>query len=269
MSLPAQGYIDKKRPALKKSRSQGWSWPRLVAVQPKKSASASLYTPDEQSEASPTTAGGDPDHQNSPQSPHHSPQSPTSSNTESAAPFGGAVVSDHRNVQQAESEIEQNAEGETALAGNDSQHVKAAGQSQVDEGAHLQHAKEDNPQQTKDSSQQHVDEGVQFKHTEEEYAQHTEDEHKIASEPEKVDEKASRCGDECLDRWASEPCNESNCNHGEESSQSRSDASADAEEHAAQRGAAQHMPERSESSTLRDLITKPNHCSKLTTKSRL
>lgn len=203
---------------MKRSKSQAWTWPHLVSVQPKKSATPSLYTPDEQTEISPTTEEENSHRQCSP------PRSPASSTTGSIVISRRAVVSENQNTRQDKSEINRNTEEITPLAKDSFRHGK-------------------------DTGHQPAEEGAQFQHAVEESDQHAEDDNKIASELEKVNEETCRSGDECLDRWTREPCNESDCDHGEESSQSSSDASADVEEHAAHH---ERTPENSESSMLHD-----------------
>ena len=230
MSHPSQDYNYKKRPELKQSKSQGWSWPHLVSVQPKKSATASLCTPDEETEISPTEKKEGSVHQHS--SPRR-PLSPASSTTGSAAPPRETVVSEDQNIQQAESEIKENAE------------------------KNVSHG-EDNLQHNKDANYQHVEQGAQDQRTEEKNVQHAEDDSEVTSAPEQVAQRASSCGDECVDNWTREPCNASNCDHDEESSLSSSDASAFAEEHTTHDKGAKRTSGGSESSMLHSQDTEIN-----------
>lgn len=220
MSQPTQGYTRKRPPGLKKSKSQAWTWPHLVSVQPKKSAASSLYTPDEQTEISPMTGEEKSRHQCSP------PRSSASSTTGSIIISRRAIIPENQNTQEDKSNFKSDNEKIAPLAEGGSQHGKDASYQPAEEGAKLQHT-EDNDQ-------------------------NADGDKKTASEPEEVDGKASRSGDECLDSLTRAPCNESNCDQGEESSQSSPDVTADAEEHAAHHEGAKGTHESSESSMLHD-----------------
>lgn len=218
MSLPTQGYAC-KRPGLKKSKSQGWAWPHLVSVQANKPATSSLHTPDEQNETSPMTEEKS-RHQCSP------PRSPASSTTGSVIISRKAIVLENQNTQQDRSKFKSDTEEIAPPVEGSSQHGKDAS---------FPPAEEEAPSHHTDDNDQNAD-----------------DDNKIVTEPEKVDEVASRTDDERVDNLTPAPRSESNRDHGEESSQSSPDVTADAEEHAAHHGGANISPESSESSMLRD-----------------
>ena len=199
MSQSPQDQPSKKKPELKKSRSQGWSWPHLVSAQSKKSAAGSLHTPDEQAEISATSNEEESLRQ------YSAPRSPGSvapDTTSSAAPGSEATVSEDQNTQDAGSQDKQKAD-----------------------------TRENEPSARKEADTQHKEEAGQSEHAKEGIAQHAQDGNEIASRQPEVKEKSSECGDECMARWTQDPCDQNNCDHGEESLRSSSDLSADAEEH--------------------------------------
>ena len=197
MSQPPQEFSYKK---VKKSKSQGWSWPHLAAV-PKKPASTSLHTPDEQAEVSATATEENTIHQSSPpRSPHPLAASPS----DSATPPGEADVPEDQNLPHAEGDTEQNAQEDAQLERKTTQPDKGASLEQAEEG--------DLPYDAEEEDDQHVE----YTNT-------------IAQDPEKADEKASSHSEESLERPKHEPCSENNHNHGEGSSKPNFEATADAE----------------------------------------
>ena len=201
MPQPPQDQPYKKKPELRSSKSQGWSWPHLVSAQSKKSAAGSLHTPDEQAEVSPTAKEEDSIRQ---PSPTRSSRSVTPSGTGSLTPSCETAVPEDQNIQNNGSENKQETD-----------------------------PRKSGPDAEKDASHQHEEGAAQSRQTQEKDVQQTEDSDETSSTQERVRDTSSSCSDECMNRWLQDPCNEKNCDHAEESSHSRSDASTDEEENAA------------------------------------
>ena len=204
-------------------KSQGWSWPHLAAV-PKKPATTSLHTPDEQTEVSPTATEENTVHQSSPP---RSPNPLATSASGSATPHSEADLSEDQNTQHNKDDTEQKPEANTHVTEEKPQHEQEAG---------LQHNEKKDPSQG----------------AEELNHQHAENSNTVAPGPERLDETPSGHNNERPESTGLEPCSGNKCDHGEESSKPSFEETAEAEKHEAHDETTERTSESPESSMLHD-----------------